>query len=369
MKIFFRFLIILLFIIPASPVCSDDSTDLVPRRIYIENRITSTENSLLLPVPGMLFSLITSIEPVIQVKEKDRANSIITAMIQKKSDKKIELIIQLYENGKRIKSSEFIYEKENLKFNKLHLFLKSTAEDFAGFLGPVKPETVMIDLIQDETTKRDFSEIEFEKSLSYPFELTLWSSIVYKSMDIQDNADIMRLYFVAPLPLWLDFAWKFDRNQAVYVSLRMDYNTYQYFDYENIHDMDGSERREIKRSENFSIYGGIGYMFKPPGKFSAGFSLSLYLGGINIKAVDSISYESDGLSLEPGESEWVMDLFFSLQLISSYNITKYFSVHARTGIFLGLTNVFSLFGAEQYYEAGSSAGGVEILSIGVSYRL
>lgn len=364
MKNPFIFLMILvLFLACSFSFC--DSPDLVPRRIYIDNKIKvkSDGDPILSAVPDILLSLITSIEPVIQVKGKERAHTIITALSEKK-DKEIELTILLHENGKEIKSSQFIYVKDNLKFNKLYDFLESTAESFAAELGPVEPETVMIELIQDEATKRDFSEIEFTRSLSFPFELSVWSSVVYKTTGIKGNTDVMKLYVVAPFPLWLDFSWKFDRNQAVYISLYMDYNTYQFFDTDH-----SDDQREINRSENFSLYSGIGYIFKPPARFSAGFSVSCYLGGIHIKAVDPISCEPDGLTLAPGESEWVMNSFFSLQLITSYNISKYFSVHARTGIFIGLFTLFGgLMETEQYYEPYSTSGGVEILSVGLSYR-
>jgi hypothetical protein len=366
MKNHFIFLMILLLLYLTCSFCFCDSPNLVPRRIYIENKIKlkSAGDTLLSAVPDMLFSLITSIEPVIQVQDKESAHTIITALSEKKDNKEIELTIQLHENGKEIKSSQFIYEKDNLRFNKLYDFLESTAEYFAGDLGPVEPETVMIDLIQDEATKRDFSEIEFTRSLSFLFELSVWSSILYKTTGIKGDTDVMKLYVVAPFPLWLDFSWKFDRNQAVYFSLYMDYNTYQFFDTDH-----SDDQREINRSENFSLYSGIGYMFKPPGRFSAGFSVSCYLGGINIKAVDPISCEPDGLTLAPGESEWVMNTFFSLQLISSYNISRYFSIHARTGLYIGLFSLFrGILGAEQYYEPYSTSGGVEILSVGVSCR-
>jgi hypothetical protein len=357
--------LVLLFVVALNA----QNDDLVLNRVYfaaVEFK-TNADRQFLSTLPDMLYSLITTVRPIIRTEYSEAANSIVTITARKKTAKEISVLFVLSQAGETKAEAEFSYQPEQMDFTRFKGFMDGTARRFASFLGEVKPEVKVTSLIKDTQTRDVIRSVQFTEAMSKPFELNIWVGSLLKAPSSyrKESGFSLQPMLHAPFPLELDLVWYFEKQQGLQFMLYFDFNDYMYFGY------DTSETEDVPaRSENVVVLGGVGYVFRTLGVFSTSYSVSLLLGAVNVKAKeDLINHNSGQISLSAGESIWLLYALMPLRLSFSYNITPQLALSTNVSfafnpiVFMGM-----IFGVRFPYEASGSVIQMQFFSVGAAYR-
>jgi hypothetical protein len=342
---------------------------LILHRVYFEpvNLKVKEDTELFSTLPDLLYSLITTIQPIVRTEEKDEARSIVAITVLKKGKSEMHLTIALLQGEKQTDSTEFVYQSGQLDYFLLKKFMDATAKKFSTYLGEVKPEVQEISMTRDIETKNIIRTVRFTEAMSKPFELNAWIGSFLKANTSHEAVEGFTLQpmILFPFPLQVDLVWYFEKQQGLIFTLYFDYNDYMFFGYKD------SATEDIGAlSENMIFLAGSGYVFRTLGVFSTSYSISLLLGAVNVKAKEKlVNHNSGQISLSEGESIWLFITSMPFRISFIYNITPELALQTNFALIFNPYMLFTLLaGIPMVYEGSGSAVQVQFFTLGVAYR-
>jgi hypothetical protein len=323
--------IIIFGIIFTGTVAAQDPAPIL-RRVFVASAESSVPapDSLLLDLPQMLSSRLTSLNPIVIIDNREAAHSVITTAIEPAGREAVRVTIRLLEKEKMVRSSSVEFRKKPPPPLGVKKFIDDTARDFAPALRKVKPEVRLIAVSLDEKTQTKVEKIEFAEAMASRHELELWVGRIVKGKDPTGSATMA---VNVTLPVMLTYTWFFSKYSGLSLHAFFEYSDIMAFSATNSGSGDVPQK-----SHNLFLLPGIGWSVRSLGHLSTTFSLDLLAGVVFLTAIDPLE---DVHNLAPGETACVFYSTFSMNLAVCYNFTPGFSLRARTGFSINIPGLIA----------------------------
>ncbi len=357
-----RTAVVLLTIGCIVPLTLWSQENLILHRLYIAPAVVSPgidADPLFVNSPETLFNLINTRQPLIRALE-DEANSTIRTEVLPAANPEsaVELRFTLFHNDEALHVSVGVFQR-GFDYEDYRNFLEECVDYFSPELGRVEPKIELTRLETDPDTHRLLDQLIYSDSLLTPYEVTLWAGILSKNPN-GDEGDPLYLHF--PLHYFGEFTWFPGKGHHGFTaSLFFEYSEYSSFADSVL------SANEPGLSDNLYLLPGLGYTYRTSGEFSAGFYSGLNVGGLRIHAKENLVWDG-GLSLQEGESEWVLMHFLVMRPYVSWAINESWTLKTSFALYITLMQLFPNPLQTDYYDVGDPGAEIQFLNFGISYR-
>ena len=390
MKKLFFFFLILIF---CSGLSFSTEVKKIPRRVYLgfsNEQLSSNNNKenidkLFFMLPDFLYTRISSLKPIVRVKNREEADSSVIVTI-KTMDKNYLLIkVALFNKERLIISDERKFNSKKTDPEKFTRFVNKTSEQFAPYMKKIKPEIKVVKNIKEKKLKKIVSRVQYADKLNKQFEFTLWGSGITRISPIipynfMTNKPIDRVSYI--FPLILDAGWYYNKNTGLLFSLYFDKNDTMSFAIastveNNDNYSDDIVQTGISKSENELYMAGIGYSYRSLDLISSEFNIIEYLGAVKIKAIDNIEvhYRDNnnnvhtGLTIPAGDIGWLFLNFLSLQSVLAVNPLAWVSIKTKVALNINLSVLVNPDFGKSYYSRDLSTLFFQFFQLGIAFKI
>jgi hypothetical protein len=309
--------------------------------------------ALLDGIPEMLATSIAVQQPIARSASAEAARSIITVAAVPAAGG-VNVTVSLQEGGVTKGESAKQFKGRSLELAPLQGFIQDTTARFAPLLEPVDAPTDIQKLMSTGEFIETSREAEYLRQLDKRWEFTLWMSGVTRIIDSTGmDSTGGNYYFDSGLgPLIADATWFFTRDMGAQLSL--------YFNQTSAFDFGANSR---SHASGIFIFPGVGFVYRTVGQISAQYTVTLSAGLIHVSAdKGDVTDRSSTVVIPQGSDAWsAISLRVRLSPALVWCITP--SIALKGAI------AFDIIAPKMFPWFDSPLGGLQLLSIGLAYRL